>query len=250
MVDRSLDSGFGFARNIEDFMGDAACAILLDDYPKFTPLHSYIEFVVSSVICDESEADITELMSEVSAHWGKRLWVDHLLAAHGFNQSFIKWANQVCDDISVENYLQYLRDEDILPELLDKVAKEAFHILFTNRKVLHNFASKAAYQILENAADMYPEKFTQKGYLKRSHIPQWAKNAVFHRDKGICVICKTDITRLVNLQNGIHYDHIMPLAKGGMNDVTNLQILCEKCNGTKSAKMAATSYEYHSWYKY
>lgn len=77
-----------------------------------------------------------------------------------------------------------------------------------------------------------------------------SKNAVFHRDKGICVFCKTDITKLINQQNGVHYDHVLPLAKGGMNDITNLQLLCENCNLKKAATLACFSYEYQSWYKY
>jgi len=250
MVDHSLDDGMGFLRNIEDFMGDMACGILLRDYPKYTPLHDYIEFVVSNVIWEEMDREPKELLDDISARWGKKLWVDHLLEGHSFDESFIRWAKKNPDNPEVEEYLRYLQQEDILPELLERIAKEAFHILFTNRKVMRNFSNHAAYQILENAVNIYPEKFNGKGCLKRKSIPQWAKNAVFHRDKGICVFCKTDITKLINQQNGVHYDHVLPLAKGGMNDITNLQLLCENCNLKKAATLARSSYEYQSWYKY
>jgi len=34
-----------------------------------------------------------------------------------------------------------------------------------------------------------------------------------------------------------HVDHIVPLAQGGTNDITNFQALCPKCNLSKGAKM-------------
>ena len=43
-----------------------------------------------------------------------------------------------------------------------------------------------------------------------------------------CVYCKTDIS------DGYHIDHKHPIAKGGTNARGNLQLLCAKCNITKS----------------
>ena len=36
-----------------------------------------------------------------------------------------------------------------------------------------------------------------------------------------------------NLKAGYHADHIMPLARGGSNDIGNIQLLCETCNLSK-----------------
>ncbi len=35
---------------------------------------------------------------------------------------------------------------------------------------------------------------------------------------------------------GLHIDHIIPIAKGGKSVPSNLQVLCSKCNGSKSDK--------------
>ena len=33
----------------------------------------------------------------------------------------------------------------------------------------------------------------------------------------------------------VHLDHIVPVARGGSHDVSNLQVLCARCNQTKGA---------------
>lgn len=45
-----------------------------------------------------------------------------------------------------------------------------------------------------------------------------------------CAICRVDLSRVKE-----HIDHIMPLALGGSNDRTNIQVLCEPCNLQKWA---------------
>ncbi|MGJ3233258.1 MAG: HNH endonuclease [Oceanicaulis sp.] len=95
-----------------------------------------------------------------------------------------------------------------------------------------------------------PEAFNSAGHLSRAYIPSWAKSAVFHRDKGRCVLCRTDLTGLYSQNSKIHLDHIVPLALGGMNCVTNLQLTCSNCNLHKGARSASTSMEYEAWYDY
>lgn len=48
--------------------------------------------------------------------------------------------------------------------------------------------------------------------------------------KGKCACCKID------LENKFHRDHIIPLVCGGSNDISNIQLLCNKCNLQKGAK--------------
>jgi len=50
------------------------------------------------------------------------------------------------------------------------------------------------------------------------------------QQKRKCVVCRTDIT------NVYHIDHIMPLALGGRNEISNIQLLCPFCNISKKDK--------------
>ncbi|MEM9542478.1 MAG: HNH endonuclease [Cyanobacteria bacterium P01_E01_bin.42] len=66
----------------------------------------------------------------------------------------------------------------------------------------------------------------------RIPIPPAVRQYVFERDNYQYKSCgKTNKT--VKLQ----VDHIIPLAKGGTNDISNLQTLCSSCNQQKSDRI-------------
>jgi 5-methylcytosine-specific restriction endonuclease McrA len=49
------------------------------------------------------------------------------------------------------------------------------------------------------------------------------------KQKGLCRICKADLDT-----HGYHIDHIIPIARGGKGDLSNIQLLCPSCNIAKS----------------
>ena len=62
----------------------------------------------------------------------------------------------------------------------------------------------------------------------RQPIPRKLRHEVFQRDGYRCRECGA-----TNKQTRLHVDHIVPVARGGTNELSNLQTLCEECNRAK-----------------
>lgn len=76
----------------------------------------------------------------------------------------------------------------------------------------------------------------KRKYRKRTGVPRGIRNEVFKRDNYTCVQCgakkgdkKSDGTIV-----SIEIDHVKPLAKGGTDEMSNLQTLCKDCNRNKN----------------
>jgi hypothetical protein len=75
-----------------------------------------------------------------------------------------------------------------------------------------------------------------KQWVKRlNRWPAWAVDAIVSRDRGHCARCGVSITG--ELRAPRHIDHIVALANGGTNDLSNLQLLCDACNLNKGTRV-------------
>ena len=63
----------------------------------------------------------------------------------------------------------------------------------------------------------------------RQPIPRQLRHEVFVRDGYRCRECGASVEDGATLE----IDHILPVAKGGTNDIDNLQTLCKECNRAK-----------------
>ncbi|MHC8361755.1 HNH endonuclease [Pseudomonas sp. LS2P72] len=119
--------------------------------------------------------------------------------------------------------------EDIaLNGLASLIVTEVFTLLFADREAMKAFNLKIAMSL-------------EKRTPRCTYWPKWLERALFCREKGLCAICKSDLTSLFHVCGKLAIDHIVPIALNGVNDPTNLQILCESCNGKKSGITVVTS---------
>jgi 5-methylcytosine-specific restriction endonuclease McrA len=61
------------------------------------------------------------------------------------------------------------------------------------------------------------------------------RNFIKERDHFTCKQCSASVAAEPNLL--LEVDHIVPVSKGGLSELTNLQTLCWRCNRTKSNKL-------------
>lgn len=79
---------------------------------------------------------------------------------------------------------------------------------------------------------------SEKTPTKSRKIDPKVKEAVLRRDKHRCVYCKMGpYEKGAKYFKKIAIDHKKPFSKGGTNDLKNLQVLCEKHNLEKMAKV-------------
>lgn len=94
--------------------------------------------------------------------------------------------------------------------------------------ILSNYETHFGMGFVYNA--VFICKINKKKVRKRTHIPKGMRHEVFKRDNYTCVECgakKEDGATL-------HVDHIIPVSKGGSDELDNLQTLCFDCNLNKS----------------
>jgi 5-methylcytosine-specific restriction enzyme A len=75
----------------------------------------------------------------------------------------------------------------------------------------------------------------------RIPIPLEVRKYVHNRDNYQCQSCGKNFQ-----ETTLNIDHIIPLAKGGSNDISNLQTLCIKCNQKKKANLDSRFRRYFS----
>ncbi len=65
---------------------------------------------------------------------------------------------------------------------------------------------------------------------RREPIPEDVKLVVWARDGGACIRCGS--------RQSLHFDHVIPVVKGGGNTEANIQLLCQTCNLKKADRIA------------
>ncbi|TBL67448.1 HNH endonuclease [Paenibacillus thalictri] len=229
---------YGFA--FEDFWKELKEEIIvrLSKPHKKTILHYYLEYVDGFVEHDIS----TSLRNHGSSDYETFInYVIKLIEEVGnkveYNDLDFNLINECghCEECEECTRFKVLVDYLILKqdEINPIVINSTFHLLMLNKSFLRDFHERLAKQLIHEGNDLihdYPEMFNEGSKVKRVKWPIWLKKGLFYRDNGVCVICRTDLTGVINLGGDYEIDHIVPISKYGSNDPSNLQILCKNCN--------------------
>ena len=256
VIHNILSDPYAYLRGLHEWHEDRQGDLFLRRFPKWSALHSFAGFIIESLVSEQLRGDtIDSLIEDVT----RELWIDRAIRFHGsetegFRSWFAGTGRQLEDatEDDVFDYHQEMRSCGELGDLVTRLANEVFFLLFTNRVLLgrlNDYVSRIVGDLFLDELDPEQRKLmTRDGVVARASIPTWARRAVYYRDRGKCVYCNKDLTGLVAIQSYKHFDHIVPLAQGGINDVTNIQLLCAACNLSKGRKPGGTSSRYEAWY--
>jgi 5-methylcytosine-specific restriction endonuclease McrA len=97
-------------------------------------------------------------------------------------------------------------------------------------KALHYQRSDRLKRLREQVANYEAIESHMAKEMERRPLPDDVKLLVWTRDGGVCVRC--------GASKDLHFDHIIPLSRGGGDQAGNIQLLCRTCNLAKSARLA------------
>jgi hypothetical protein len=115
----------------------------------------------------------------------------------------------------------YLADRPPLAHEREEIALRAKSLHYKRDAEMRRLREEVAnYEGVERFAKIGP---------KREQIPDDVKLLVWTRDGGVCVRC--------GATSNLHFDHEIPLVKGGGNHAENIRLLCETCNLKKGDRL-------------
>jgi hypothetical protein len=127
--------------------------------------------------------------------------------------------------------LVYFRDRLFIAERRPVNALEQEEVILRVKKITYDEETELS-ALRDAVANIEAAIEFQRSGPKRDPIPEHVKLIVWARDGGSCSRCGS--------KQALHFDHVIPVAKGGGNSEANVQILCQACNLRKSDKIAIT----------
>ncbi|MBF4984754.1 HNH endonuclease [Nonlabens mediterrranea] len=252
MTEQNLNHTYSFASQIDGNIQSNICLWNYDEdifikrslnFNKKTLLHHYIE----TTLWNDYNRDIRKHGGDYTHHIED--FYELFLAFVPSKNPFKNLEKLNDDELDSYNdkFTEIWKNKEMEFRILfNLIADNVFYLLFNNRSLLLKFNEK----ISETVADtLYDENvLTKKGKIPRKNIPQWVKKAVYSRDKGRCIKCSIDLSGILSTDRRQNYDHIVPLNLFGVNDPTNIQLLCQSCNLTKSGNIIETTDLYAEWW--
>ncbi|MDF9824486.1 hypothetical protein M2475_000796 [Breznakia sp. PF5-3] len=231
---------------------------------KYTLLHSFCEQYLYFYLMNEKYYLIDELCDDLDA----KILIEHISSivsildeygvfySNDYIQKILVLDNEykLTDYSNEKNYRCFIKwlIDDILV-FFDKIELDivdsVFYLLFNNKNFLFKFNSYLAEYV--NSNYLGSDCFNNYKHIKRlKYISKWLQKGVLYRDNGKCQHCGKELSGLLTITKSkeLHLEHIIPLEKGGTNDATNFQILCDNCNLKKGDKLYMPNYKYQMYW--
>lgn len=225
------ESVLEIASNFENQVLKPLKKSLLHDYVSYY-INQYFYFFLMDAGGDEGSGD------EIR-QWFEEYNLMIKTPEEYYNSIDVIWIEDETDFFQYNT--EYLLEETS-KSLTPLIQIEVFDLLFSDRCFLIELNKFIADDIKELKLTDEPKILRKDGVVKRAvYWPKWLQRALFCREKGLCAICKTDLSSIYHTGGRLHIDHMVPLNLGGVNDASNLQMLCEKCNLDKLGDTIITS---------
>ena len=107
-------------------------------------------------------------------------------------------------------------------------ANKADYIARSRRRDLNNPEQKRSYSRAwkqRHQAKVQEQRMRYNARKVAATIEPVDYAAIYKRDKGICHICHNPVP-----QSRLHYDHVIPLSKGGAHSMVNIKVSHARCN--------------------
>ena len=231
VFDGYCDSPVDIASNFDVQVLKPVKESLLHDYIAHY-INQYFYFFLMDAGADECAGD--EIIG-----WCEEYKLPLKTAEQYYVSVGIPWIEDETD--LFEYHTEYLLEE-ASKQLTPLIQTEVFNLLFSDRCFLIEFNKAIAEDITTLKLVDEPKILKKDGVVKRvTYWPKWLERALFCREKGLCAICKKDLSSIYHTGGKLAIDHMVPLNLGGVNDSSNLQLLCQKCNLEKLGDKIVTS---------
>ncbi|PPJ06061.1 hypothetical protein C5E44_31070 [Nocardia nova] len=276
IVNAAVQTGsFGYA--FGDHFHDGLIAYV-EPFRRWSALHVFLEYMIDTLLVEDLGRAMRARYVRKSECSRPRFchsdpaWMlgTSLMKSHGYDVRVMtdeleKWVERgtgpCCRGTSYDPHDQpdWELWEEVSPDdyyrLVEQLAEECFYVLFANRSFLRRFHECMADNIrmidivyVHSEESRFLRETADGVAVRRAAIPEWVKRAVFFRERGRCAFCERDLGGSYSPMNRCQFDHMVPISRGGLNDVSNIQLLCEDCNNRKGSQIMETSLIYERWY--
>ena len=190
-----INNRWEFLGFVSQFFENDMIIPLIKPWQKESILHRFIYFVISDTIDDESYNDAVKQLDNAKKRGDKQIeqiYIEWVFENYGFEYlKFIEFCPKELNKIEEDDFYEYYNElflSSDLEDLFKIISEEVFYIVFNNRSLLLNFnnivseyISNLTFTHFNDEYEEYSIYLKQNGQLKREHIPEWIKNAVYYR---------------------------------------------------------------------